>query len=332
MSDIVLGLATSHSPLLTFDVDTWIEKAAGDRRMKLALSDGRTLTYGELSAEVGERYSEQAQRDHLENQRLRCQRGLDLLADELEKASPDLVVIVGDDQGELFSLANMPAISIFYGAELVTHPWGEMDDEMPAWKRTAAIGYGMDRVHRYPGAPDVAMTAIKGLIAHGVDVAAASAVVDPGHAGFGHAYGFVVERLFRGRSYPVLPVLLNTYFPPNVPTSARCFDVGALLADVLEKLDGLRIAVVASGGLSHFVTDEVLDRGVMNAMRTGDTAHLRAVPPEALRTGSSEILNWIMAAGALQRLPVAWNDYVPVFRTPAGTGIGMGFMVWRHEP
>ena len=127
----------------------------------------------------------------------------------------------------------------------------------------------------------------------------------------------------------MLPVLLNTYFRPNVPTSARCYDVGRLLRAALERDGDERIAVVASGGLSHFVTDEQLDRALLAAIREKNSAHLRAVPAQALRSGSSEILNWIMAAAALEHLQSDWCEYLPVYRTPAGSGIGMGFMIWR---
>lgn len=331
MGHIVLGLGTSHSPLLTFGVDTWIEKASDDMRRKLNLSDGRMVTYEALRAEFGERHSRACRREALEEQRRRCQSALDMLADALEAARPDLVVVVGDDQGELFSLTNMPAIAVFYGDEIVTHPWGEVDEAMPDWKRTAAVGYGMDRVHTYRGARTAAMHLIEGLIQGGVDIGASSEVTEPRRAGFGHAYGFIVERLFRGRGYPMLPVLLNTYFRPNVPTAARCYDIGARMRPLLEALPQARIAIVASGGLSHFVTDEALDRGVLDAIRTKDSAHLRSVPACALRGGSSEILNWILAAGALESLTADWFDYVPVYRTPAGSGIGMGFMIWRPQ-
>lgn len=326
MARLVLGIGVSHSPLLTFGVDTWISRSPEDRNRKLNLSDGRTVSYDELSGMTGNRYEKQAQKPHLAEQCARCQAGLDRLADALAEAAPDLVMITGDDQGELFSLANMPALSIFYGKSVVTHPWG---GEMPGWKKQAAIGYGMDAVHTYPAAPDEALAVIKGLIRRGVDVGAAADVVDPLKAGFGHAFGFVAERLLRGRSTPILPLLLNTYFPPNVPSAARCYEIGGKLRQTLEELGDLKIALIASGGLSHFVTDEELDRGVLTAIQNRDARHLSSIPPEALRSGSSEILNWILAAGALEGLTADWYDYLPVYRTPAGTGIGMGFMTWR---
>ena len=55
-----------------------------------------------------------------------------------------------------------------------------------------------------------------------MDVAVADRVVDPTQRGFGHAFGFVIERLMKDVDVPMLPVMLNTYFPPNMPTAARC--------------------------------------------------------------------------------------------------------------
>ena len=57
---------------------------------------------------------------------------------------------------------------------------------------------------------------------------------------------------------------------------------------------------MASGGLSHFVVDEELDRRVMCALETGDAATLRAIPRPALKSGSSEILNWVLGTGYWQ--------------------------------
>ncbi len=90
-----------------------------------------------------------------------------------------------------------------------------------------------------------------------------------------------------------------------------------------------RVAVIASGGLTHFVIDETLDRGVLDAIAARDAAALRAIPRDKLRSGNSEILNWVTAAGALEGLAATVVDYVPGYRTPAGTGTGMAFARWE---
>ena len=48
-----------------------------------------------------------------------------------------------------------------------------------------------------------------------------------------------------------------------------------------------------------------------------------------LRSGTSEILNWITAAGALEGLAARVIDYIPGYRSPAGTGAGMAFVLWE---
>jgi hypothetical protein len=188
----------------------------------------------------------------------------------------------------------------------------------------------MDGAHRHAGAPEYALGIIQRLIDRGVDLTVASEVKSPETAGFGHAFGFIVERLFGGRRIPMVPVLLNTYFPPNVPTPSRCYDVGVMLGSAIAEMpDDLSICVVASGGLSHFVTDEALDRRVLEAMRVGNVASLRSLPREALNSGSSEILNWVLTAGAVAGLADSWVEYLPVYRTPAGTGVGLAFGIWK---
>ena len=77
--------------------------------------------------------------------------------------------------------------------------------------------------------------------------------------------------------------------------------------------------------------DEDLDRAVLRALETADADALRALHPPGLRSGNSEILNWVMAAGALAGLEVTDSEYIPVHRTPAGTGVGLGFVIWQPE-
>jgi hypothetical protein len=332
MAQIVLGMAASHSPLLTLDWQEWRHRAEADfANTQLNLSDGRFVTYAELEAERGRAYSAIATPEEFQQAAIRCQRGLDRLADALEAASPDVVVVVGDDQGELFQRSNTPMLSIYYGDVIETNDvWGREDK--PTWMNEMGKGYAMDQVHRFPGAPALALDVIQGLVRRHVDVSASSHVDDPKVAGFGHAFGFIAERLFRDRAIPMLPVLLNTYFPPNVMTSARAFEIGGgIRTAIQESASDARVAVVASGGLSHFVVDEELDRRVLAGLAPGSAELLKTIPPEALNSGSSEILNWIMTAGAADHLPLAWTEYEPIRRTPPGTGVGVGFACWQAE-
>lgn len=332
MAEIVLGIGTSHSPLLTLEPEEWVHRAQSDlANSRLNMSDGRELSYDQLLAERGPIYEADSGQLNLQRQARICEDALDQLADELEAAKPDVVIIVGDDQAELFGDVNQPAFAVFHGEELVMNDkYGR--DNNPEWIRKMSRGYMMDQTHSHPCHPALAIEIIAGMIERDVDVSTSARVDDAKSFGFGHAFGFVIDRLFKGKKYPVIPLLLNTYFPPNVIKSSRAYDIGRYLQEIIDSSDlPCRVAIIASGGLSHFVTDAALDEGVLSAMASGDAAYLKSVPPEALKSGSSEILNWILAAGAIRKLSMLWSVYEPIYRTPAGSGIGMGFAVWSKE-
>jgi exonuclease VII small subunit len=331
MARIVIGIGTSHSPLLPLTAEQWLERAADDRRnTRLNLSDGRFLTYAQLESQVQGRYADEATLENFTQQWQRCQQALDRLSAELQAAQPDVVIVVGDDQEELFRRTNIPAMAIYYGAEIVTRPLESMD--VPRWLLATGVarGYAMDLAHRHPGAPELGRFLIEQLTDEGFDLGAVSAFHDQHDEGLGHAYGFVIQRLLGGRPIPLIPVLLNTYYPPNTPAPARCYQLGQALRRAIERCtDDLRVAIIASGGLSHFVCDEELDRRVLAAIQAGEADVLCKIPRAALNAGSSEIANWVTVAGAMQTRACKWSEYVPVRRTPAGTGIGLAFLVWQ---
>lgn len=145
----------------------------------------------------------------------------------------------------------------------------------------------------------------------------------------GHAFTFPRYRLGLPAETPIVPIFINTYYPPNVPTPRRCHLLGRVLAEAIRDWpQDLRVAVITSGGLSHFVIDEELDRRVLDAIAAGDPAPLVSIERNRLRSGNSEILNWITAAGALTGLRADFVDYVPGYRSEAGTGTGMAFAAW----
>jgi len=328
MAKIVLGIGTSHSPLLTVPGEEWRHRAAADHKNpRLTLADGRAMNYDELVAERGEKYADVAVPEKFVEFANASQGHLDALAAAVAEAKPDVVVIVGDDQDELYSPGNMPALGLFWGAQVAMHA---MPSGLPEWMQSMAKGYAMDELHKFPGHPDLALEIIKGMMDRGVDLAICKDVPEPEKSGFGHAFGFPVKRLFGGKEIPIIPMMLNTYFLPNVPSADRCFDVGLKLRESIESSDlDLRVAVIASGGLSHFVVEEELDRGVMGGLGDPTGAALRKIPREALLEGSSEILNWVVTAGAVSHLSLESAEYIPVRRTPAGTGVGLGFAVWK---
>ncbi len=332
MSELVLVAGTAHGPLLALALDFWVQRArdemaSGDRVLNTL--DGRLLSYAELSSEVGDRFSRKNGRDVFTSQIAASRAALDRLALDLRNAAPDVVVLIGNDQAELFDASNTPALAVYNGDTVRTHRRDTTG--FPEWRKRVSRAYGMDRVRDYPGAPDFAAGLIGDLVARGFDIAAIGDVPDPERRGFGHAYGFVVERLFGGTPPPLVPVLVNTFTPLNTPAPGRCLAFGrALRQAILSRSDSRRVAVIASGGLSHFICEEEFDRRILATLESGRMDELAALPQAALSSGSAEIRSWIVLAGVAEGDPFAWREYVPVHRTPAGSGIGMAWAVWQR--
>jgi 3-O-methylgallate 3,4-dioxygenase len=76
------------------------------------------------------------------------------------------------------------------------------------------------------------------------------------------------------------------------------------------------------------VIDEELDARILDGLKAGDGARLGALTQSELTSGTSEVRNWIALAGATQDLKMEVLDYVPTYRSPAGTGCGMAFVRW----
>lgn len=326
MAEIVGGIALSHSVMLPAEPSLWLERAGHDRHNpELYDSAGVLRTFDELVTAAGGRYEGELAPGVWERRYRECQDALDRLADHVRSVAPDVLVVVGDDQHEVFDAANQPSLGICWAEQWTT---SVIENPPPGrFFEAIASSYAMDEHHRFAGSPKLALDLVTHTVQQGFDVAS-MADTPPGR-GFGHAYGFVIRRLLDDTAVPVVPVLVNTYYPPNQPPPARCYDFGSALASAIRASDeDLRVMMVASGGLTHFVIDEALDRRVLAAIEAHDGAALGAIPAALLRSGSSEIRNWITVAAAMGDAPVAWSTYVPCYRTAAGTGCAMGFLQW----
>jgi 3-O-methylgallate 3,4-dioxygenase len=66
-------------------------------------------------------------------------------------------------------------------------------------------------------------------------------------------------------------------------------------------------------------------------MQHGAIDRLAAIPEPLFQSGTSEIKNWIPVAGAMAEVGMMMTlvDYVPCYRSLAGTGNAMAFAFWR---
>jgi hypothetical protein len=326
MAELAAAFGTSHSVMLCATEDEWLRFAETDPRMPYFDAEARPTTYAELLEHAPRAAASQATEAELRRRFRLVQEAISRLKREIAAAKLDALIIVGDDQHELFQDQHMPAIALYYGATIrnAAQPAAMPDD----WYKRAQLrrseeGAPVD----YPCHRDLAVHLIERLVDGEFDVSAVASLGEDQSEG--HAYSFVHRWYLADLKLPVVPVFLNTYYPPNTPLPRRCVKFGLALKVLIEAFpQPLRVGLIASGGLSHFVCDEALDRAVIEAMRTKDLEALSRLDPRRLKAGSSEIRNWLIVAAAASGLDLAWISYTPVYRTSAATGIGLAFARW----
>lgn len=299
MAKIIGGLATSHAPQLLMPALRWSElptRTKGPFHPKpdiaVELTDAAKLA-----------------------KEARCRGALEQLRAQLYAWAPDAVIVIGDDQHENILDDNMPPF-VIYAA-----------DEVDATLHFTYLGEkSIDQTTRYRVPADLARHLLHGLMDQGFDPAWSQKTRE--EFGLGHAFGRALKFLMPDGRFPIVPLMVNTYYPP-APSAKRCLALGDAIREVVEGLgNGARVVVLASGGLSHTVIDEAYDEAFMAALERNDRGYLAAMKSADLVEGTSEIRNWIIAAGALDR-GGGMVDYVPCYRQPTGVGCAMGFATWK---
>ena len=213
----------------------------------------------------------------------------------------------------------------------------DQKSRLPPGIALADVGHLPDDETRvFPGHPALAQHLARHAIANEFDVAYSHRQFhpDPGKSQLGgmpHSYGFIYKQIFRDNVVSHVPIDTNTFFPPNQPPAPRCYELGKILGEAIRTWEeDLRVAVIATGGLSHFVVQEDFDREIMEAMARNDFEHLLTYHEGWYQAGSSEIKSWIATGGAMQGAGLTGHivDYHALYRTPAGTGSSAAFMYW----
>jgi 3-O-methylgallate 3,4-dioxygenase len=330
MAEIVLGIATSHGPMLVTAPEQWQLRVAADRGASHYFR-GRQMSFAELVTE--RRADGLADRVGLPLWKLqsqRCKSALGSLADAFAAARIDVAVIIGNDQREIFSDELQPSIAIFTGDAIVNAAWTEERlARLEPGLAEAVAGHTPAQGALYPGSPELGLYLVDALTQVQFDPTLIKSMPQQRTP---HAYGFVYRQIMRDRPPPTVPVVLNTFYPPNQPTIQRCLSLGQTLARAILAWESTaRVALVASGGLSHFVIDEQIDSVVLEGIRSGDLDPVMTLGEAAFQSGNSEIKNWLVVMAAMQAIHAKASivDYVPCYRSTAGTGNAMGFVTWH---
>jgi len=331
MAKIVLGLGSSHTPMLLAADETLPRFLETDQKIKHRDKEGRPATYAELLEKADPGMAAMVTPAALVERQNKARAAGAQLSKALNGAGLDALVVMSDDQDEAYLEDARPTFAIYYGETILnSNEQHELyRQRYPEWyvKNRQAF-FEEDKPRAYPVDAKLALHLIDSLMEHGFDPASSKCMREG--EGEGHGMAYVHRRLMDEKNpIPIVPVFLNTYFPPNQPRPRRCYELGQAIRRAVEIYPGDgRVGVIASGGLSHFLVDEDFDRAILKACADKDAAFLQSLPRNKLNAGSSEILNWVGVAGAVEHLDLNWFEYVPGYRTPAGTGTGLSFATW----
>jgi hypothetical protein len=330
VAQIAIGVACSHSPQLSTSVDIWHDHVARDRRKTDLIGiDGEAHTYAELLPMAPEGLDAELTEQVFAAKYGRMQAAIEKCRSALTESGASVAVVFGNDHKEMFGDDGMPAFAVYLGDSVPDNPIpADVLSAMPAGLRAGQWAYHGEVAEDYPVRQDLAWHITAHLTESGFDPGQLTRQ-PPGRT-LGHAWTYARRRLMGDNVIPMVPIHLNSMYPPNQPSPARCFALGKRVAEAIESWDSdERVAVITTGGLSHFVVDEALDRGVLEAIARHDADAIAAIDRRKMNSGTSEILNWIAAAGALDGLQIDVVDYVPAYRSEAGTGVGMAFATWH---
>lgn len=152
--------------------------------------------------------------------------GLATAREAVAEARPDVAIVIGSNHFRGFWLDLIPSFTL--GVDQVI-----------------ASGDGGTPKGTQRTAPEFAQALAADLVGHGTEVAiSAKLQIDHGQA---HA----VQYLLRDIDVPIVPLVINVFATP-LPLVSRCVAVGEGMARAITAMPaGTRVAVIASGGLSH---------------------------------------------------------------------------------
>ncbi|MGZ3409806.1 MAG: DODA-type extradiol aromatic ring-opening family dioxygenase [Xanthobacteraceae bacterium] len=336
MAKIVAAMATTHGPQLHTTVEQWQLRVSADKARKHPFRNG-IYGFDELVAmRKAEGLDAKSSMEAQHRYHARCDAAMEILADKWDEIGADVAVILGNDQDEVYQTEQLnPAFMVFFGEKIPNYPQTEEQKKnLPPGIAEAEHGHATETYTEYQGVPELGAHIIKTLMEHEFDVAASKVWPKNARNGASHAFGHIYRQVMRDNVVPNVPIYQNTFFPPNQPKAARSYQFGRIVREAIESWPSDKnVAVFASGGMSHFVIDEQFDRNFVDAMKRKDKNYLTSISLKDLQSGTSELKSWISLAGVLEDINADMHeiDYVPCYRSAAGTGTANGFYWWEFK-
>ncbi len=191
----------------------------------------------------------------------------------------DVIAVIGGDHIEGFFLSAVPALAVYVG-------------------RTASGEFGSYRYTFEVHEPLARAITEQGIEA-GFDLTYSQEVR------LDYAFYIPLHFTMPERRLPIVPLYVNVYLPPQ-PAPRRCYAWGRALRRILDARPE-RVALIASGGLSHFPgtdryssPDYDFDRALLASLAEGRGAETARLTGEELdKAGNVELRTWITLLGAV---------------------------------
>jgi 3-O-methylgallate 3,4-dioxygenase len=323
MADLVFAFGSSHGPTIATTPSEWERIAQRD------MKDPR-YNFAELIKNAPSAMAEEITMERKQQRYDACQVGIAKLAGKVQQAHADVAIVVSNPHGMMPDDV-LPVFGVFRG-EVLSQKKAEQPRERRDAGRSGPPPVVTSRparpAHDYPAYPPLADYLIDELIEEGFDVAGATELRP--EIGLDEAFQVFYELYDPEVTIPMVPLIVSRYLP-NQATPARCVALGRALRRVIDSWASERnVVLMASGGLSHQILDEKLDRQVVEALTQKDFKTLASLDRTRLNgaPGTPEILNWIIVAAAMDPTPMTLVDYVPCYRSLAGTGHGITLGYW----
>jgi aromatic ring-opening dioxygenase catalytic subunit (LigB family) len=229
-------------------------------------------------------------------------------------ARPDVLIEIAPDHWSNFFLDNLPSLCIGVGESHDGPPEPFLKD-FP--------------LKQIPGHPAFAMHLLTTALAEDFEPSLSH------HLKLDHGFCIPLLRMELASIPAIVPIMVNDLEPPMM-SIRRCLAWGRLLRHAIETYpEPLRVAVLASGGLSHSIgeptmgdIDEAFDHECLRLFASGDDRALAEYLEHALpRTGNGahEVRNWVIAHAAAGSRGFELIAYEPV----PEVYVGCGYASWQ---
>jgi aromatic ring-opening dioxygenase catalytic subunit (LigB family) len=237
------------------------------------------------------------------------------LGRRIKNVQADVLIVISPDHWVNFFINNLPSVCIGIGEEHDGPPEPFMKAVFPHKTLRGNVGLGSH----------ILETALE----DGFDPSISHRLT------LDHGFCLPLWRLGLGGDIAIVPMVVNSLETP-MPTIKRCIEWGHLLAKAIKSYpERLRVAILATGGLSHSIgeatmgaVDEKFDRSCIQLFTGTPDAEFATSLTDQLRTtgnGAHEVRNWVIAHGAAGSHGFELVDYAPL----PEVYVGCALAEWR---